>query len=331
MSNEPARDTDWLAQRGWGVFCHYLCPPETTAGEWNRRVDAFDVPGLAAQLKSVGAPYFFITIGQGSGHYCAPNATYDRLTGVAPGKCSRRDLVSDLHAALHPLAIELLVYVPADGSNADCEARRALGMTSHWGDRQFSWLPGAWEYGAGEQMAGFRWTTFMRNWEAICRDWSRRWGRKVRGWWVDGCYMAHRRYPENEEPNFRSLAAALRAGNPEALVAFNPGGVVPVRHYTPHEDFTAGEVPGGGLLECPGPFVDEPGGHRARFHTLAYLGKTWGRGEPRFPDALVREYTRYVIKKGGAVTWDAPISLAGLIPEPFIRQLRSLDGAARRT
>ena len=47
------RDTEWFADHGWGVFCHYLTSPQTTADEWNRRVDAFNVAGLARQLASV--------------------------------------------------------------------------------------------------------------------------------------------------------------------------------------------------------------------------------------------------------------------------------------
>jgi hypothetical protein len=35
-------------------------------------------------------------------HYLSPKATYDRLVGIHPGKCSRRDLVAGLYDALHP-------------------------------------------------------------------------------------------------------------------------------------------------------------------------------------------------------------------------------------
>ena len=41
----------------------------------------------------------------------------------------------------------------------------------------------------GESVGG-RLAQFQRNWEAICRDWSQRWGRRVSGWWIDGCYFA---------------------------------------------------------------------------------------------------------------------------------------------
>ena len=316
-------DTEWFARSGWGVFCHYLTVPPTTADAWNRRVDALDVAGLARQLQSVKAPYFCITIGQGSGHYCAPNATYDRIAGICPSKCSRRDLVSDLHEALHPLGIELLVYVPADGSWADREARKGLEMPRHWGDGGFEW-------GSGERWAQFRWVEFMRHWEAVCRDWSLRWGSKVQGWWVDGCYGAEFRYPDHEEPNFRTLAAALRAGNPNAIIAFNPGIHTPVIHYTDHEDFTAGEV-AEALPECKGPFVAGPSGHKDRVHMLSYLGEYWCTGQPRFPNEMVCGYTQHVVSKGGVITWDVPIQENGLIPESFIKQLRAIgNGIAHK-
>jgi hypothetical protein len=311
------RNTDWMARCGWGVFCHYLTKTDTSADAWNRQVEAFDVAALARQLQAVHAPYFCITLGQGSGHYCAPNATYDRYAGVRPSKCSKRDLVSDLYEALHPLGIELLVYVPADGSWADHEARRGLGLTAHWcDDKRFDWKPGA-------QWARYRLPEFQARWEAVCRDWSLRFGRKIRAWWVDGAYAAEFRYPEQEPPNLRTYADALRAGNPDALVAFNPGVHTPVLAYTAHEDFTAGEI-AAALPECPGPFVTGPGGHAERYHILSYLGASWCQGLPRFPDELVVGYTRHVREKGGAITWDVPISPAGAIPEPFLAQLRKI-------
>jgi len=310
-------DTEWFAQARWGVFCHYLTAAQTPADEWNRQVDAFNVLGLARQLHCVGAGYFFITIGQGSGHYCAPNETYDALTGIRPSKCSRRDLISDLYDSLHPLGIHLLVYAPADGSNADFEARKGLKLTAHWHEAQ------GLDWRSPEQWTLYRLPEFQRNWEGVCRDWTLRWGDKVRGWWIDGAYAAEVRYPEDEAPNLRTYAAALRAGNPDTILAFNPGVRTPVIHYSDHEDYTAGEI-STALPECPGPFVAGPSGHADRYHVLSYLGAYWCRGAPRFPEDLVCGYTQHVTGKGGVMTWDVPILKSGLIPEPFVRQLGTI-------
>jgi len=335
MTASSTDRTAWFAAAGWGVFNHYLVPAHTSADDWNRQVDRFDVQALAAQVASTGAGYYAITVGQGSGHYCAPNATYDRYVGIMPSKCSQRDLVADLSAALQPYGIPLLAYVPADGSNADPVARKGLQMTAHWSDvdREVDWG------GMGPSWRQFRLPEFQRIWEEVCRDWSLRWGTKVRGWWVDGAYAPAYRYPEDEEPNYRTYAAALKAGNPEAIVAFNTGVKVPVISATPHEDFTAGELTGDlpvggfGFGDNPawcnnGPI--QPFVNQARYHVFNFLGPWWGAAPPRFPTELVTGYTRYITQHGGVVTWDVPVSPTGEIPAPFLEQLRAVGAAMKR-
>lgn len=303
-------DTEWFRACGWGVFAHYLTAADTPAQVWNEQVDRFDVEGLAEQLAGIGAPYYFITIGQNSGHYCAPNATYDRLVGIEPSKCSRRDLIADLYAALNPRGIALLVYLPSGAPAADPVAVERLEWK--WG---FKGVWPAWETGrTGERLA-----SFQRKWEAVVAEWSRRWGRKVRGWWIDGCYFADEMYRHLDEPNFASFAAALKAGNPDSLVAFNPGVKVPVICHTEFEDYTAGEI-ADAFPVCPAARVDG-----AQYHVLTFLGERWGGGNPRFPDEWVIGYTRHVNARGGVVTWDVPIEKEGLIPAPFVAQLTKLS------
>jgi alpha-L-fucosidase len=311
--------TAWFAERGWGVFCHYLgAAPSSDGGrdltsdDWNRQVDAFDVERLAGQLADAGAPYFFLTIGQNSGHYLAPNETYDDYVGISPSKCSRRDLIADLHDVLRPRGIELMVYLPSGAPAADPVAVSRLEW--EWG------YEGGWPKGG--RRTGRRLAAFQRRWEDVVREWSTRWGTKVRGWWIDGCYFADEMYRHEDDPGFRSLAAALRAGDPDALVAFNPGVLVPVVCHSEWEDYTAGEI-SQALPECPGPWV-ERNGHRARYHILSHLGDSWCRGNPRFPDRLVSGYTEHVRDRGGVVTWDVPIREDGSIPEVFVDQLRRI-------
>jgi hypothetical protein len=326
-----SQPSDWMREAGWGVMTHYLgAPPSTDGGAelsaqaWNEQVDAFDVAGLVRQLASTGARYLLFTIGQNSGHYCAPNPTYDRMVGIEPSKCSRRDLIADLAQALQPHGIRLLAYLPSGAPAADHVARRKLQWL--WG------AAGGWQL-PGEPVGG-RLVEFQRNWEAICRDWSLRWGRRVSGWWIDGCYFADEMYRHPDEPNFTSFARALKAGNPEALVAFNPGVKVPVLCHTPAEDYTAGEVNLDQVAEairtCPGRWIEHEG-RRVQFQILSFLGQTWCGGErPQKPDEEIIRYMRDLTAKGGAITWDVPIQKSGMIPEPFVAQLRAL-GRARAT
>src|SRR5262245_61455660 len=115
----PAKGrADWMRQARWGTMTHYLAdwqwgdeaaekglPPRgwrtlASVERWNERIDRFDVEGLAQQLADARVPYHILTLGQNSGYYLAPNATYDEIVGVRPSRCARRDLVSDLADAL---------------------------------------------------------------------------------------------------------------------------------------------------------------------------------------------------------------------------------------
>ncbi len=320
-----AENTDWFRDARWGVMTHYLgAPPSSSGGEeltaqmWNRQIDAFDVEGLADQIASTGAGYLLFTIGQNSGHFCAPNATYDKFVGISPSKCSSRDLVADLGRALKKRNVRLLVYLPSGAPAADPVARKKLGW--RWG------RTGGWQL-PGEPVGG-RLVEFQRKWEAVIREWSLRWGDLVAGWWIDGCYFPDQMYYFEDEPNFASLAASMRAGNPRSIVAFNPGVVVPVVVHTKHEDYTAGEVTLKRLPEavaaCPGRWLQHDGA-KVQFHILTYLGESWCRGErPQWPDEKVIGITRDIGEKGGVVTYDVPIQTGGLIPETFVKQLRAM-------
>jgi hypothetical protein len=301
-------DTEWFHAARWGAFTHYLAPKELSADDWNRQVDQFDVQALAAQLAEAGVPYYFITIGQNSGHYCAPNATYDDLVGIRPSKCAQRDLISDLYDVLAPRDIKLLVYLPSGAPAADPVAMQRLEW--EWG------FEGDWPDAWNTQRTGKRLERFQQRWEAVIREWSLRWGSKVCGWWIDGCYFADEMYRHPDAPNFRSFAGALKAGNPASIVAFNPGVLLPVISHSEDEDYTAGEI-SDAFPVCPGRWVSG-----AQYHILSYLGDWWGGGSPRFTDDFVRAYTHYVNYKGGVVTWDVPIGRTGAIPQPFIDQLR---------
>jgi len=303
-------NTDWFRDAGWGVFTHFLSATGVPVDAWNERVDRFDVDGLARQLASVGARYYFITLGQNSGHYCAPNEAYDRYVGIVPSKCSRRDLVADLYDALSPHGIRLLVYFPSGAPDQEPQAMERLKWTKY-------------DYGK----PGARMPEFQRMWEDVIRCWSLRWRRKVAGWWFDGVYHADTMYRFPDPPNFASFAAAAKVGNPESIIAFNPGVTTPVISLSEHEDYTAGEI--NDTLPAyeaynhrPGRFVDG-----AQYHVLAFLGERWAAGPPRFPDELVIGYTKHVNGHDGVLTWEVPITEHGIILPPFVDQLAALGRA----
>lgn len=310
-AQEPDR-ARWLTAARWGVMTHYLADgiaradrakEPLTVDRWNALIEDFDADGLARQLEAVGAGYHVLTLGQNSGFYLAPNATYDRLVGGPPGKCARRDLVADLSEALHRRAIRLIVYLPSGAPSGDRTAVTALG----------------WQDGPNRNRE------FQLRWEEVIREWSLRWGKQVDGWWFDGCYWPNTMYRTDQPPNFASFAAAARAGNPAAIVAFNPGVVDRTLSITPHEDYIAGEVNNPAQLMIRRAVAGNVDG--ARLHVLTYLGQTWGRGAPRYAETEVVAWVRKINRAGGAFTWDVPIGADGLIAKPFITRLATINKA----
>jgi hypothetical protein len=302
----------WMREARWGVMTHYLADWRARAdGEpasvehWNNLIDHFDVEGVADQLKSVGAGWYLISIGQNSGYYLSPNATYDKITGIAPSKLSHRDLVADLATALAKRGIRLMVYLPSGAPGGDRVAREKL----------------QWENGP-HRNAGFQ-----RNWEAIIAEWSKRWGPNVSGWWFDGCYWPNQMYRTDDAPNFSSFAAAARAGNPGSAIAFNPGVVYRTISITPHEDYLAGEIDKPDLWtpkRNTDGLVDG-----VQIHVLSYLGITWGQGTPRFTSEQAIAFARKVAAVSGVITWDTPIQKGGTFAPEFVTQLTAIGEAMK--
>jgi hypothetical protein len=300
----------WMREARWGVMTHFLAEwiapsAHKDVEEWNRLVDNFNVADLAKQLAAVGAGYYLITIGQNSGFYVSPNSVYDRYVGIQPSRCSRRDLIADLYEALHPLKIRLMVYLPSGAPARDAVAVQAL-----------EWKRGPYPN-----------REFKAKWEQVIREWSLRWEKKVSGWWLDGCYWPNAMYRSPQAPNFASLAAAARAGNPDSIVAFNHGVIYSLISISEHEDYTAGEANEPERVTLKGSRFANGRVDGAYPHMLSFLGETWGRGAPRFSDEQVIDWTRNLVQSGAAVTWDVPIQPDGLIADPFLRQLAAVGKA----
>ena len=248
------------------VFTHFLQGLQNNFGRnslgkntsWDECVAAFDVEAYAADAAATGAKYAFITIMQDSQFMIAPNAVFDKLTGYKPGEaCATRDLVLDLWAALNKRGLKLGLYYTGDGACPD--PKSAKGLACDNGLR-----PG-------------RNVEFVKRWTSVLREFAVRYGDKVFGWWVDGCYFGA---GDCESGPARDLGPcleltprhclvgllltdgyndttlkfyhdAIRAGNPNAVIGLNNGVHAPINsgaawerggEVTKWEDMTAGET-----------------------------------------------------------------------------------------
>jgi len=132
-------------------------------------------------------------------------------------------------------------------------------------------------------------------------------------------------YRSKEPPNFESFAATARAGNPDSIIAFNPGVVPRIISITPHEDYTAGEINDPNSIQIRRAVDGKIDG--AQVHILSFLGQNWGMGWPRFTAEQVVEWSRKIADAGGVITWDVPIQKSGLISQPFLDQLTAVGRA----
>jgi len=296
-------NTDWFSQAKYGVFIHFLPAGE----EGLKQVGQFDVKALAGQLEEMGAGYLVLTLGQNSGYFNSPNAAYEGRTGYAPGeRCATRDLPRDLSQALQPKGIRLMLYLPCQTPNQDRRAQAAFGLTQ----------------GAQDQPIDL---VFAEKWSAVIQEWADRYGDKVSGWWFDGGYE-HIRFNDAIADRY---AAAVKHGNPKAIVTFNPG--VKVMRWTKAEDYTAGE-----LNEPRQVIPAERWLQGSQWHALTYLGDTWGRRNTRFSDEQWVEWGRKVAARRGVFTldmgpnYDPAAGPVGQLASAQVKQVKAIQAALRQ-
>jgi hypothetical protein len=289
--------TDWFRDAKFGAFMHFL--PGNAAQL--AQVKAFDVERVAGQLDEMGAGYFVITLGQNSGYFISPNSSYDRLTGYAPGeRCSTRDLPLDLYRVLQPKDIRLMLYLPCQVPNADERAQKAFGLPQGQKDQPID-------------------LEFAGKWSQVIQEWADRYGEKVAGWWFDGGY-AHIHFNEAIAARY---AAAVKHGNPKAIVTFNPG--VRVVRHTQAEDYTAGELNDPLNVVPASRWLDG-----SQWHALTYVGKTWGSRETRYRDEQWANWVRTVTAREGVVTldmgpnWNPQAGPIGSLAEAQVKQVKAI-------
>lgn len=313
-NDERIKQKEWFKNARYGVFVHYLYDlqnnPEkrNSLGKqtsWDACVEEFDVAKFARQMSRAGAGYVIFTMHQRTRFLIAPNQTFDAKTGYQPGEaCATRDLVADLYPALQQYNIPLLLYWTGDGPRQDQQA--ATGLKYNYAE-------------GGEHTRVTR--EFVENWAAVVREYGQRYGEKVAGWWVDGCYEAI----GYDESKLAILVSGLKSGNPDRLVALNNGVQEKVGGYSKHEDFTCGEA--AEFNEYPG----EPLANGKIWHILSYLGTWWGDAGIRLEQQEMIDFVRKVNAGGGVVSIDVMFYRDGSIDPSQLALLEALKAAIRGT
>ncbi len=312
----------WMYERKWGVFLHYLAgdQPEFDMSDpskptpWEERQMQFDFDHFAKQLHEIGAGWCGITIMQLYRCLIAPNKTFDEITGYKPGEaCSRIDFIEKLIEALDKYDIGLMLYFTGDGPSRDPKAKAAFDT---WDDEKRELKE-----------------EFVEKWAAVAKEYSLRYGTKVKAWWHDGAWIGNYKGRHNL---LKIWADAFRAGNPDAAIATNIDScidqdnaelVLSPRRGAKYDDYTAGEVVKLGALPYH-PFMDGCG---ARWHILTFLGaggacevEGWGTKGCKYQPGWLFDYVDEVHKRGGIITFDVHYEPDGTIDPDQLRALSLL-------
>ena len=305
-------NTDWFRDAGYGIMVHYLKPaiaPEGGALEWNEAVNSFDVELFANQANEARVGYVMFTLGQNSGYYCSPNATFDSIVGVKPGElCSTRDLPQDLIKALKKYNIPLILYLPSNPP-----VRNKL-------------VSEKFKYPFKKDSATSQYNQPIL--ENMIREWSLRYGEGARGWWFDGLYswnaIRSTRMDMSFKHNISTHTLAAKAGNKQSIVTYNYGfGEIQVN--TPYCDYSSGEKKT--IDEFPSKRWVEDG---VQWFLFTYLGEKWGGKGQQFETEDLVSKAEKIVKNEGVLCLEVVTDATGKILPHHLEQIKAVGAALEK-
>jgi hypothetical protein len=318
---------DWMLRGKYGLFMHYQYrillgrsvrttpqfpkPSEMDAAHWNKFVDGFDVAGFARQAGEGKVGWVIFCLDD---HYfawpCAPNETFDRFTGFAPGeKCSRRDLIAELARELDRRGVKLIVYTAIlNGYMKEPKVTAALLDDGN------------------NQTAPSRESRKRRL--AVLKEYADRYGDKVAGWWFDGVELnSYREAPDD----WSAVGRIARTANPNAVIAFSYGGNEEACLRKGVDDLAAGDTWSRQDLTRLTP-LKLPAQDGVLWHGKIYCGNVYhGQGDAnQFTDRQLIEWIRTCNSQHGVCTLDWPFDPgSGLLKDFGFAQLKRVAAAVK--
>ena len=303
----------------WGVRILHA-----TAYDINSAVNAenFDVDAFMAQIDQLTTiNHVMINIGRGhqASWYSSPYPEMEAILGSS--QFPERDLFGELADALIERDLKVLVYFSG------------VGVDKHYVPESV-WTK--WEK--------YLTTSGLTHSQAVAKIlgyYAEKYGDKIDGWWFDRCG----KYSMTNK-NIDLFANAVRAGNPNAIIAFHGQLGSPLKQGSPYCDYTAGhpipmikqapwESPNENMVKDieAGPWIDQDGLPNTGSGTA--LGaifmpfqKNWRNGKAGFPTAQAIEWTSRVMDAGGMYTW-AVARVGNGFAEAQFQQLLEIDKAIK--
>ncbi len=266
-------------------------------------MNSFDVEKFANQANEAGVGFVMFTLGQNSGYYCSPNATFDSIVGVKPGElCSNRDLPLDLIKELNKHNIPLILYLPGNPpvGNKLVSERFKYPFKNDSATSQYN-------------------QPILEN---MIREWSLRYGDGVKGWWFDGLYswnsIRSTRMDMSLKHNISTHTLAAKAGNKQSIVSYNYGfGKIQVN--TPYCDYSSGEKRT--IDEFPSGRWIEDG---VQWFLFTYLGEKWGGKGQQFETDELSSMTEKIVKSEGVLCLEVVVDATGAFLPHHLEQIKEV-------
>jgi hypothetical protein len=254
LAQKYRSSTDWFVKAGYGIWFTFLdltTPRRGLPRHYAQAVEDLDVEALASRVEEMGAGYLIFSTNHGDPTCPAPIKSWE---AIHPGWTTRRDLIADLSGALDKRGIRLMLYMNCPG----------LGDLVQ--------LPGT---------AVDRPTYSQRDYaeilERVLREFSLRYRERVAGYWFDSWFQTSEAYPDLP---FERLNRAIKAGNPDCLVAYNYW-AFPVE--TDWQDYWAGELTTLPLERFGSRYISRGAGRGLQAHSAIRLDSDWFHISPNMP------------------------------------------------
>jgi len=275
-------DVQWMVDGKYGLFVHFSSSGRSSGGEYQKRVDSFDVDAFVEKVVEIGASWVCFTCAHGAHNWPGPSKTIDQLK---PGFTCERDLIRELIDALGEHDIRLMLYYNPNS-----------GIKQLYGDT----------YGDGDEPDPTGYFNFLEN---HFREVSLRYGEDLAttAGYVDDCGWKVYQL----DPPWEKLAKAIKAGNPNAPVGFSQNLFA---NLTPFSDLVVSDG-AGREPEHQSAFLFEEGGQLEGQYPAAWFymdGWSGGarngvwRGKPKFSAEKYIE----IFKKADEANMPVTINLA---------------------
>lgn len=279
-------------------------------------LEQFDVRAMIDQVKvldTTGWVQINITQGAHGSYYTAPHAELDKLY---PGLTPKRDLFGEMLDALLKEDFKVMVYFATEGPVMGKAPEKAPeGLIKKWK-----------AYAKSLNM-----TPNQAVAEVIVKEFSKRYGKKISGWWFD-----HAKYGD-----IPALKKAALYGNPNAVLSFNMGGSAKLT-TNKESDFTAGHPtpmkkasPSSDINETAVKLIEKNNYVKGSLgHFFPPMQTLWNSGDPAFKTEKFLDWSLRIIKAKGSITWAVALADFKKKQAPLatiqFEQLKKLNEAVRK-